>query len=106
MLTLWDLLLVREVQSIYASILNCLRSVIGNQLINFDHTLSGNSCLGQVDSHQRVFEAQGDEKLFQCARETMVELHVLGEIEAFNEGVLENAQAQLVGCELVELGLA
>ena len=36
----------------------------------------------------------------------MIELHVLGEIEAFNEGVLEDAQAQLVGGELVELGLA
>ena len=36
----------------------------------------------------------------------MVKLHILGKIEAFNEGVLEDAQAKLVGGELVELGLA
>ena len=36
----------------------------------------------------------------------MVKLHVLGKIETFNEGVLEDAQTQLVGCKLVVLGLA
>lgn len=90
LLALGDLLLVWEVQSIDTGVLHRHRSVAGYQLVYPDHALCGDSRLGQVDPHQRVFEAQGDEKLFQSARETMVKLHVLGEIEAFNEGVLEN----------------
>ena len=57
MLALGDLLLVREVQSIHASVLHRRGSVAGNQLVDPDHALGGDSRLGQVDSHQRVFEA-------------------------------------------------
>ena len=67
LLALGDLLLVREVQSIHAGVLHRHGSVAGYQLVDPDHALRGDSRLRQVDPHQRVFEAQGDEKLFQSA---------------------------------------
>ena len=74
LLALGDLLLVRKVQSIHAGILNRHGPVAGYQLVDPDHALRGYSRLGQVDPHQRVFEAKGDEELLQRAREAMVEL--------------------------------
>ena len=57
LLALGDLLLVWEVQSIHAGVLHRHGSVAGYQLVDPDHALRGDSRLGQVDSHQRVFEA-------------------------------------------------
>ena len=57
LLALRDLLLVWEVQSIHAGVLYRHGSVAGYQLVDPDHALRGDSRLGQVDPHQRVFEA-------------------------------------------------
>ena len=90
------MLLVGEVKAINTGVLQGARPVLLDQFVDFDHALSCDTGLRQIDAFKSVFVSVSYENLLERLCEALAELHIIREVQALDEGVLKDAEAELV----------